>query len=81
MPRVAAVGSRPIPTVASPMSAIVRIMAGLRPTRSPMWAMISPPRGRKRKPTAKVAKAARSPAAERLLGKKSGPMIRPAAAP
>ena len=42
----------------------------LRPTRSPMWPNTAPPRGRARKPTAYVAKAASVPASGSKFGKK-----------
>lgn len=42
---------------------------GLRPRLSPSWPAMTPPSGRARKPTAKVAKAARTPADELPEGK------------
>ena len=80
-PIASAVGRSPIPTVAMPMSTMVRIIAGFRPTRSPRWEMMRPPSGRTTKPTAKVAKASIEADAGMTSGKKSGPITRPAAAP
>ena len=52
------VGSRPIAAVPTPMISSVRISIFFRPIRSPKCPKISPPTGRARNPTAKVAKAA-----------------------
>lgn len=62
------------------MMRMVSSIAGLRPRRSPRWAMSTPPSGRATNPTAKVAKAATDCPPSRPP-KNSGPMTRDAAAP
>ena len=79
-PIAAAVGSRPMPTVATPIRITVSSIAGRRPTRSPMCPMTTPPSGRAMNPTAKVAKAASS-APIGTSPKNSGAITTLAAAP
>ena len=65
------VGSRPISTVATPMSISVVTSIDLRPILSPKWPKTMPPTGRAKKPTAYVAKAAIVPASASKFGKNS----------
>jgi hypothetical protein len=57
------VGRTPIRNVAPPVSTSVSTSIDLRPSRSPKWPITAAPRGRATNPTAKVANAARVPAA------------------
>lgn len=81
MAQASAVGSSPMPTVAMPIRMMDSSMAGRRPKRSPRCPMTTPPSGRARKPTAKVAKAAMDSADSPAPEKNSGPMTTEAAAP
>ena len=67
--------------VASPITVSASTSIGLRPRRSPRCPAITPPMGRARKPTAKVAKEASTPAASLPEGKKAGPSTSAAAMP
>ena len=58
-----------MPAVARPIRVSARTSIGLRPRLSPSWPAMIPPTGRARKPTAKVAKAASTPADELPEGK------------
>ncbi len=78
---VSYVGSRPMPVVATPIRVSARTSIGLRPFLSPSWPATMPPIGRARKPTAKVAKAARTPAVELPAGKYRSPRTSAAAMP
>ena len=55
-PAVLKEGKSPMTKVEKPMIESVTIKAYLRPTRSPMRPKNSAPKGRTRKPTAKVAR-------------------------
>ena len=81
MPQESAVGNRPMPTVAMPIRMMDSNMAGRRPNLSPRCPMITPPKGRAMKPTAKVAKAASASPEVPAAAKNSGPMTTEAAAP
>src|SRR5690625_6004640 len=72
-PTVSYVGNRPTATVAPPMRSKVITSDFRRPYLSPTCPKIIPPRGRKRKPTAYVAKENNTPKIGSLSGKKSGP--------
>ncbi len=63
------------------MMATVNTRAGLRPIRSPKCATTSPPSGRAKNPTAKVANAASEPTRGLTEGKYSRLMNSAAAAP
>ena len=67
------VGSRPISTVAPPMTIMAPTSTGLRPNRSARYPPTAPPRGRMTKPTASVANASRVPTRGSLSGKKTAP--------
>ena len=58
MPIEASEGMRPIAAVDRPMPITVTSSVTLRPSRSPIAPNTIPPRGRKRKPTAKLPKEA-----------------------
>ncbi|MNV21767.1 hypothetical protein D3C71_1127100 [compost metagenome] len=55
------VGNRPISTVTVPIITKVITSDFLRPILSPIWPKMAPPKGRAKKPTANVPKAASVP--------------------
>jgi len=55
IPMVLSEGMRPMPVVASPMPTTVIMSTVLRPARSPTMPQMTPPTGRRKNPTAKVA--------------------------
>ena len=66
---VAAPGSSPIRTVATPISSSVEISVRLRPIRSPKWPNTTAPTGRAKNATANVANEATVPAVAPSAGK------------
>lgn len=70
-PMVENEGRIPIKAVAMPIIQTVSINMRLRPSRSPKWPKMTPPSGRKRNPTPKVANAASVPIAGLTCGKNS----------
>jgi hypothetical protein len=71
MPIRSKVGRRPIRNVAPPITRSVITNIDLRPTRSPKCPKTTPPTGRAKKPTPKVAKEASVPVKGAKVGKKS----------
>jgi hypothetical protein len=67
-------GVRASPIMAAPISGNVRIIAGLRPARSPIRPITQLPTGRGTNPTPNVPKAASKLADGVLEGKKARPM-------
>jgi hypothetical protein len=67
------VGSKPTSNVATPIKVSVATSVDLRPTRSPMYPKMAPPKGRDRKPTKIVAndsmRPSELPCAKNSLGK------------
>ncbi|MNR67401.1 hypothetical protein D3C85_1913650 [compost metagenome] len=61
----------PISAVAIPIIQTVSISIRLRPSLSPKWPKITPPKGRNKNPTPKVANAASVPIAGLTCGKNS----------
>ncbi len=69
-PIIAYEGVRASPTIANPINVKEKIIAGLRPMRSPMPPITIAPIGRVRNPAPKVASVASSAAEELPDGKK-----------
>ncbi|MCY1406336.1 hypothetical protein D3C76_652200 [compost metagenome] len=69
MPACSKDGSKPIPTVETPIKNNVRISEYLRPKRSPRLPKMIPPSGLATKPTARVANDESVPTSWLLPGK------------